>query len=74
LPSAAQKQAEKPLREAILRRKAADWYATLPRKRSEREETAMRRRDLLKAGFGAATALAAPRIGGGQDVGRRADR
>jgi hypothetical protein len=24
----------------------------------------MRRRDLLKAGFGAATALAAPRIGG----------
>src|SRR6202023_3069012 len=33
-------------------------------KRSQREETPMRRRDLLKAGVGAAAALAAPRIGG----------
>jgi peptide/nickel transport system substrate-binding protein len=36
----------------------------LPRKGSQREETAIRRRDLLKAGIGAAAALAAPRIGG----------
>src|ERR1700738_5165418 len=45
-------------------RKAADWHATLPPKRSQREETPMRRRELLKAGVGLAAALAAPRIGG----------
>src|SRR5438132_14428918 len=45
-------------------RKAADWRATWPPKRSQREETPVRRRELLKASIGAAAALAAPRIGG----------
>jgi hypothetical protein len=39
-------------------------HATLPPKRSQREETPMRRRELLKAGLGLAAALAASRIGG----------
>ena len=38
--------------------------APIPPNGSQREETPMRRRDLLKAGIGAAAALAAPRVGG----------
>jgi hypothetical protein len=45
-------------------RNTACWRAILRPKGSQREETPMLRRDLLKAGIGAAAALAAPCIGG----------
>jgi hypothetical protein len=55
--------AEMPLMRKNLRPEIRCWHATLPPKRLQREETPVRRRDLLKAGIGAAAALAAPRVG-----------
>src|ERR1700747_2570253 len=49
---------------AILRPESRWVVCYIATKVIGREETAMRRRDLLKAGFGAATTFAAPRIGG----------